>query len=136
MSGILDSDNPIDFLPVERNYFPSIPVGNTPLWHPKNLSKQLGLTKLYFKDDGVNPTGSFKDRASFLVAAFAKKHHIKEIVVASTGNAGSSMAGVGAAAGLKVKLFLFERIGFISIPPLLINLPQTSKLEFGYLFIK
>jgi len=58
------------------------------------------------KDDGVNPTGSLKDRASFLVAAFARKHHIREVVVASTGNAGSSMAGVGAAAGLKVKLFL------------------------------
>jgi len=106
MSGVLDSDNPLDFLPVERHYFPSIPVGNTPLWYPKNLSKQLGLNELYFKDDGVNPTGSFKDRASLLVAAFARKHHIKEIVVASTGNAGSSMAGVGAAAGLKVKLFL------------------------------
>jgi len=41
-----------------------------------------------------------------LVAAFARKHGIREVVVASTGNAGSSMAGVGAAAGLKVRLFL------------------------------
>ena len=106
LSGTMDSNNPLDFLPVERNYFPSIPVGNTPIWHPENLSKQLGFSELYFKDDGVNPTGSFKDRASFLVAAFARKHNIKEIVVASTGNAGSSMAGVGAAAGQKVKLFL------------------------------
>jgi cysteine synthase len=61
---------------------------------------------LYLKDDGANPTGSLKDRASFLVAAFAGKHGLSEVVVASTGNAGSSMAGVGAAAGLKVKLFL------------------------------
>ena len=45
-------------------------------------------------------------RQSFLVAAFARKHGIREVVVASTGNAGSSMAGVGAAAGLKIKLFL------------------------------
>ena len=41
-----------------------------------------------------------------LVPAFARKHGIREVVVASTGNAGSSMSGVGAAAGLKVKLFL------------------------------
>jgi threonine synthase len=47
-----------------------------------------------------------KDRASFLVSAFAARHGIKEIVLASTGNAGSSMAGVGAAAGQKVTLFL------------------------------
>ncbi len=106
LSGTLKSENPLDFLPVDRNFFPSIPVGNTPLWHPKNLSAKVGLSELFLKDDGVNPTGSFKDRASFLVAAFARKYQIKEIVVASTGNAGSSMAGVGAAAGLKVKLFL------------------------------
>jgi threonine synthase len=65
-------------LPVEPQFFPSIPVGNTPL----------------------------KDRASFLVSAFAAKFGIREIVLASTGNAGSSMAGVGAAAGQKVTLFL------------------------------
>jgi threonine synthase len=112
LSGTLESNDPLDFLPVERQYFPAIPVGNTPLWHPapevpsENLLKKYGFPDLYLKDDGANPTGSLKDRASFLVAAFARKHGISEVVVASTGNAGSSMAGVGAAAGLKVKLFL------------------------------
>ncbi len=112
LSGTLDSNDSLDYLPVERKYFPSIPVGNTPLWHPapeiptENISKKYGFPELYLKDDGVNPTGSLKDRASFLVAAFARKHDINEVVVASTGNAGSSMAGIGAAAGLKVKLFL------------------------------
>jgi len=106
LSGTLESNDPLDFLPVEGQYFPAIPVGNTPLWQPENLQKIYGFPELYLKDDGVNPTGSLKDRASFLVAAFARKHGIREVVVASTGNAGSSMAGVGAAAGLKVKLFL------------------------------
>jgi len=106
LDGTLSSNNPIDFLPVENHFFPSIPVGNTPMWHPKILSEKFGLNQLYFKDDGVNPTGSLKDRASYLVAAFAIKYNVKEVVVASTGNAGSSMAGVAAAAGLKVKLFL------------------------------
>ena len=106
LHGSLKSNDPLDFLPVERNFFPTIPVGNTPLWHPENLSEKIGFSKLYLKDDGANPTGSLKDRASFLVAAFARKYGIKEVVVASTGNAGSSMAGIGAASGLKVKLFL------------------------------
>ena len=100
------SNDPLDYLPVEREFFPDIPVGNTPLWHPVRLFKKHDFPELYFKDDGLNPTGSLKDRASLLVAAFAKKNYIDEVVVASTGNAGSSKAGVGAAAGLKVKLFL------------------------------
>ena len=122
MSGSIKSDNPLDYLPVEQHYFPSMPVGNTPLWNSKNLSGKNGFSELYIKDDGVNPTGSFKDRASFLVSAFARKHKIKEIVVASTGNAGSSMAGVGAAAGLKVKLFLPK-----TVPPA----KMIQSLQYG-----
>ncbi len=97
---------PVDFLPVEKTYFPAIPVGNTPLWEPERLRRSLGFPRLYLKDESANPTGSLKDRASYLVAAFARQHHIRDIVLASTGNAGSSMAGVGAAADLNVTLFL------------------------------
>jgi threonine synthase len=97
---------PLDFLPIENQYFPPIPVGNTPLWAPQRLRNTLGYPHLYLKDDTANPTGSLKDRASYLVAAFARKYQIKDVVVASTGNAGSSMAGVGAAANLNVTLFL------------------------------
>jgi len=95
-----------DLLPVEAEYFPSIPVGHTPLWEPENLRKQFGFKHLTIKDDGANPTSSFKDRASYLVSALAKKFKIQNIALASTGNAGSSMAGVGAAAGQDVTLFL------------------------------
>jgi threonine synthase len=93
-------------LPVEERFFPPIPVGNTPLWAPERLRKELDFPGLHVKDDGLNPTCSLKDRASFLVSAFAAKCGIDEIVLASTGNAGSSMAGVGAAANQKVTLFL------------------------------
>ena len=95
-----------DLLPVENEWFPPIPVGGTPLWEPERLRSETGFERLYIKDDGANPTGSLKDRASYLVAAFAGKHGIDRIVLASTGNAGSSMAGVGAAAGLSVRLYL------------------------------
>jgi threonine synthase len=95
-----------DLLPVERECFPPIPVGGTPLWTPLNLRTITGFSKLYIKDDSLNPTGSLKDRASFLVAAFAKREGLTSVVVASTGNAASSMAGVGASAGLKIKIFI------------------------------
>ncbi len=98
--------NILDLLPVEAEYFPPVPVGHTPLWEPENLRKPSGFQNLYLKDDGANPTSSFKDRASYLVSAFAKKFNIQDIALASTGNAGSSMAGIGAAAGQAITLFL------------------------------
>jgi len=100
--------NIFDFLPVEEKYFPSISVGNTPLIEAKNIQKELGFDNIYLKFDGTNPTGSFKDRASYLVSAFAKKNNVNEIVVASTGNAASSMAGIAAAAGQKTFIFMPE----------------------------
>jgi threonine synthase len=93
-------------LPVEAKWFPPIPVGNTPLWAPQRLRQRYGAPGLWLKDDTCNPSGSFKDRASWLVAAFARRHAVKEVVLASTGNAASSMAAVGAAAGVPVKVFL------------------------------
>lgn len=93
-------------LPIERQWFAPIPVGHTPLWSPRRLREAFAAPKLWLKDDTCNPSGSFKDRASWLVAAFAAKHGVKEIVLASTGNAASSMAAVGAAAGLRIKVFL------------------------------
>ncbi|MFA7567663.1 MAG: pyridoxal-phosphate dependent enzyme [Alkalispirochaeta sp.] len=95
-----------DLLPVEKKWFPPIPVGNTPLWEPARLRKMAGLPQLFLKDDTANPTGSLKDRASYLVAAFARREGIDRIVLSSTGNAGSSMCGIGAAAGLHVRLYL------------------------------
>ncbi len=93
-------------LPVEREHFPPLPVGDTPLWSPVRLRESTGFRRLWLKDDTCNPSGSYKDRASTLVAAFAAKHGIREVALASTGNAASSMACVGAAAGLKVTVFL------------------------------
>ena len=95
-----------ELLPIEERYLPPIPVGNSPLWQPQNIRRTLGFERLFIKDDGSNPTASFKDRASYLVSAAAKKFTIQDITLASTGNAGSSMAGIGAAAGQRITLFL------------------------------
>jgi len=103
-------DDIFSFLPLEKQYFPPLPVGNTPLIRPERLIKDLSLTNLYIKNDSTNPTGSFKDRASYLVSAFAKCNNINEIVLASTGNAGSSMAGIGACADQKITIFLPKNV--------------------------
>jgi threonine synthase len=103
-----DADPQTVPLPIEPEWFAPIPVGHTPLWSPLRLRDQFKAPRLWIKDDTCNPSGSFKDRASWLVAALARKHGVQEIVLASTGNAASSMAAVGAAAGLRVKVFLPE----------------------------
>ncbi|MBN2432184.1 MAG: pyridoxal-phosphate dependent enzyme [Acidobacteria bacterium] len=99
---------PTKFLPVESRHLPPIPVGDTPLWAPPRLRRRLQLPGLFLKDDTRQPTGSLKDRASLLVAGLARRHAIGEVVVASTGNAASSMAGIGAAAGLTVTILVPE----------------------------
>ncbi len=69
-------------------------VGETPVVEVKNLEGEVLPFRLFLKDDSQNPTFSFKDRASVMVSAFAKEHNIDTIVTASTGNAGSSLAGI------------------------------------------
>ncbi len=93
-------------LPVAREHLPPLPVGGTPMWEPVRLRAETGFPRLFLKDDTCEPTGSFKDRASYLVAGFAKERGITEIALASTGNAASSMSGIGAAAGLRITVFL------------------------------
>jgi threonine synthase len=94
-------------------YLPLLPVGDpghegsalravgwTPLLRPRRLAEGLGLEQLWVKDDGRNPTASFKDRASAVVVARAQAIGAATIVTASTGNAGAALAGMAAAAGL------------------------------------
>ncbi len=91
-----------DFLPVRGpESFPIFPAGDTPLLPAPRLAGQLGIAGLWIKDDTRNPSGSTKDRASLLVAAKAREYGLGTIAAASTGNAGTALAAVGAAAGLE-----------------------------------
>ncbi len=74
-------------------------VGWTPLFSPERLSQTMGLAHLWVKDDGRNPTASFKDRASAVVVARAREIGAETVATASTGNAGAALAGMAAAAG-------------------------------------
>jgi len=97
---------PADFMPYPIPQVETYPVGNTPLIGPKRLRDKTGCTDLWLKNDGMNPSGSFKDRASQLVAAQALHYGIPTVTLASTGNAGSAMACAGAAYGLEIVLFV------------------------------
>jgi len=73
-------------------------VGWTPLFDLQPIAGKLGLEKLWLKDDGRNPTASFKDRASAVAVARAQEIGVDVIVTASTGNAGAALAGMAGAA--------------------------------------
>lgn len=92
----------LDLLPInELESLPKLNIGDIPLYHFQKLGKEKLGFDLFLKDDSQNPTFSFKDRASSLVSAFAKENGINTIVTASTGNAGSSIAGICASQGQK-----------------------------------
>ena len=99
-----------ELLPVEEDT-PNTPlrVGWSPLYEADALAGQLGIKKLYVKDDGINPTASLKDRASAMAVAKAREAGAKVIACSSTGNAASSLAGNAAAAGLKTYIFVPSR---------------------------
>ena len=99
-----------ELLPVEDST-PDTPlrVGCSPLYEAPRLAAQLGLGKLWIKDDGINPTASLKDRASAMAVAKAWEAGADTIACSSTGNAASSLAGNAAAAGLKTFIFVPSR---------------------------
>jgi len=75
---------------------PPLAVGWTPLYDAPRIARKLGLRQVWVKDEGLNPTGSLKDRASALVLARALERGIKTVSAASTGNAAAALAGLGA----------------------------------------
>jgi threonine synthase len=100
------SVDPRTFLPYPIGGPNAFPVGGTPLVRSQSLAARAGIPDLRFKNDTLNPSGSLKDRASILVAAQAAALGEKRVALASTGNAGASMACIGAACGLDVVLFV------------------------------
>ena len=91
-----------DFLPVT----PNTPIftlgeGETPLITAPRLAQKIGCKDLYFKFEGCNPTGSFKDRGMVVAVAKAMEEGSRRIICASTGNTSASAAAYGAYCGLE-----------------------------------
>jgi len=85
---------------------PATPVvdlseGSTPLVESRNIGRALGLERLYFKYEGLNPTGSFKDRGMVVAVAKALEAGSKVLMCASTGNTSASMAAYAARTGVR-----------------------------------
>ena len=83
----------------------SLGEGMTPMSDVPALAKSVGVRRLWVKDEGVNPTGSFKARGMAAAVTRAKALGVKGLVVPTAGNAGAALAAYGAAAQLPVKIW-------------------------------
>ena len=90
-------------------HLPPVSVGGSPICEAPRLADDVGVSRMVLKDDGRNPSGSLKDRPSFLGAAFAHAAGMDAIACASTGNAASSTACAAASLGLPAFIFVPAR---------------------------
>jgi threonine synthase len=84
----------------------SLGEGFTPLIEAKTLARELGLQRLWIKDEAQNPTGSFKDRGLSIAVSRAKELGVKKIAIPSAGNAGGSLSAYAARAGIAAYVFM------------------------------
>lgn len=120
-AGRLDIFRYAHLLPIHRlDLVPPLRVGMTPLYHAEHLGAAAGLKHLYLKDDGLNPSASFKDRAGAVALVRARETGVKVIAGASTGNAGSSMACLAASVGMPCVIFVPEKAPPAKITQLLV----------------
>src|SRR5438093_5010819 len=98
--GVIESYR--EFLPVsDSTPIVSLAEGNTPLIYCPNLSKRVGRgCEVFVKNEGVNPTGSFKDRGMTVAVSKAIERGAKALICASTGNTSASAAAYAARAGI------------------------------------
>ncbi|MCF7916552.1 MAG: threonine synthase, partial [Candidatus Omnitrophica bacterium] len=116
------------FLPVTKKT-PRITLleGNTPLIFSPRLSKRLGKKfEVYLKYEGLNPTGSFKDRGMTMAIAKAVEKKMKAVICASTGNTSASAAAYSARAGIKCVVVIPE--GAIALGKLAQALVHNAKV--------
>jgi threonine synthase len=89
-----------ELIPVSSEYKITLFEGGTPLYRAERLAKFIGADNLYIKFEGVNPTGSFKDRGMTVGVTKVKELGIPAVACASTGNTSASLAAYSAKAGL------------------------------------
>jgi threonine synthase len=95
-----------ELLPVlDESNVVTLGEGGTPLLSLRRLGSQLGLSHLYLKEEGYNPTGTFKARGLAMAVSKAKELGLRKLAIPTAGNAGSAMAAYAAAAGLEAYVF-------------------------------
>jgi len=96
-----------DFMPInDFSKIVSLNEGGTGLHPCPRLGKQLGVRRLYVKNEGENPTGSFKDRGMTVGVTKAVELGVKSVICASTGNTSASLAAYAAKAGLQCTVLI------------------------------
>jgi threonine synthase len=94
-------------LPVSKpSSIVSLGEGMTPLIETKRLGARLGANELWVKDEGINPTGSFKARGLSCAVSMAVELGVKKIAIPSAGNAAGALAAYAAAAGIEAHIFM------------------------------
>lgn len=101
-----------ELLPFSRDVAVSLDEGATALVECPTLAEKMGVGTVLLKDEGRNPTGTFKDRGQAAAMTAALQHGATDIALASAGNAGQAAAAYAARAGLNAHVFLPERSGF------------------------
>ena len=107
-------------------------AGFTPVYKSDQLAQKTGVGRLWIKDEGRNPTASFKDRASSILIARAKEIGAEIICTASTGNAGAALAGMAAASQWKAVIFAPKTAPQAKIAQLLIFGAQVILVDGNY----
>ena len=98
-----------ELLPIDLDRFATtLAEGGTGLHHCQRLGREMDLKRLYVKNEGDNPTGSFKDRGMTVALSKARELGKKRVVCASTGNTAASLAAYSARAGLQCVVIVPE----------------------------
>ena len=108
-------------LPVEADAaVPPLAVGWTPLYDAPRIADRFGLRQVWVKDDGRNPTASFKDRASAIAVVKAQELNADVVTTASTGNAAAALSGLCASVDQKNVIFVPESAPQAKVAQLLV----------------
>lgn len=123
----------LDVLPLDgRAGIPPVQVGWTPLYRARKLGAEIGLKNLYLKDDSRNPSASFKDRASAVIAARAFQTRRRTVAGASTGNAAASLACMMADRDAKPVIFVPRTAPAAKLAQLLVHGAAVLSVDGTY----
>lgn len=121
-----------ELLPVNSKFCTTLGEGDTPLLKASKLARWLGLENLYLKNEGCNPTGSFKDRPMTVGISKALESGIKTAITASSGNGGASLAAYAARFGLRAIVVVPEKTPLAKVNQALIHGAQLVKVRGAY----
>lgn len=123
-----------DLLPVESPIHECVDLGGgfTPLIKAPNLGERLGLTRLFIKNDTVNPTWSFKDRVVSIAVTKAKEFGFDTVACASTGNLANALAAHAARVGMRCFVFVPADIELGKVVGSLVYGPQLVAVDGSY----